>query len=52
MNISTEWLKKAAFKDELINRLLLMPVENVDEETLVVIKYLQTRVSEIEKLYG
>jgi 3-deoxy-D-manno-octulosonic-acid transferase len=49
---STEWLKKAAFTDELINRLLLIPLSEVDEETKIVIDYLQARVKEIKDKHG
>ena len=49
---STEWLKKAAFTDELINRLLLIPFSEVDEETKIVIDYLQARVKEIKDKHG
>jgi hypothetical protein len=51
-NASTEWLKKSAFKDELTNRLLLLPASEVDEETLTVVRYLKKRVEEIERLHG
>ena len=46
---STELLKKAAFIDELNNRLLLLPADQVDKETLAVINYLKARVTEINK---
>jgi hypothetical protein len=50
--LSTEWLKKSAFKDELTNRLLLLPASEVDEDTLVVVNYLKSRIKEIERVYG
>jgi hypothetical protein len=46
---STELLKKSAFIDELNNRLLLLPADQIDEETLSVINYLKARVIEINK---
>ena len=46
---STEWFKRAAFSDELNNRLLLLPPDQVDEEMLVVINYFKSRVAEINK---
>jgi hypothetical protein len=46
---STELLKKAAFIDELNNRLFLLPADQVDEELLSVINYLKARVAEINK---
>ena len=49
---STEWLKKAAFTDELTNKLLLLPSSEVDEDTLTVIHYLKKRVKEIQDRYG
>lgn len=49
---STEWLKKAAFKDELTNRLLLLPATEVDEDILTIVRYLKKRVEEIEHLHG
>jgi hypothetical protein len=49
---STEWLKKAAFTDELNNTLLLLPPSEVDEDTLVVIHYLKKRVKEISDRHG
>lgn len=52
MSASTEWLKKAAFSDELINRLLLLPDSEVDEKTQVVINYLKKRLKEITDTYG
>lgn len=50
MSASTEWFKRAAFLDELNNRLLLLSPEEVDENTLTVINYLKTRVAEINKI--
>lgn len=52
MSVSTEWLKKSAFKDELTNRLLLLPASQVDEEILVIVRYLKKRIAEIDQLYG
>jgi len=50
MSASTEWFKRAAFLDELNNRLLLLPPDQVDEETLNVINYLKSRVADINKI--
>jgi hypothetical protein len=52
VSISTEWLKKSAFSDELTNRLLLLPASEVDEDTLIVVNYLKRRIAEIERTYG
>lgn len=49
MGDSTELLKKSAFIDELNNRLLLLPADQIDKETLSVINYLKARVIEINK---
>ena len=46
---STELLKKAAFIDELNNRLLLLPADQANEEILSVINYLKVRIDEINK---
>jgi hypothetical protein len=51
MSASTEWLKRAAFLDELNNKLLLLPAELVDEDTLTVIHYFKSRVAEITKSF-
>ena len=50
MSASTEWLKRAAFLDELNNRLLLLPSDQVDEDTVAVINYLKVRISDINKI--
>ena len=50
MSASTEWFKRAAFLDELNNRLLLLPPDQVDEETLTVINYFKSRVADINKI--
>lgn len=50
MSASTEWLKRAAFLDELNNRLLLLQPDQVDEDTLAVINYLKARVVDINKI--
>lgn len=49
MSASTELLKRAAFLDELNNKLLLRPSDQLDEDTLTVIHYLKSRVAEITK---
>ena len=46
---SVDVLKKSAFQDELTNVLELLPVEQVDQETLDVIKYLKRRVKELDE---
>jgi len=51
MSCSTDWLKKAAFNDELINGLLLLPKETLDVKTQIVIDYLKSRVAEIDHKY-
>ena len=50
MSASTEWFKRAAFLDELNNKLLLLPPDQLDDDTLAVILYLKTRVAEINKI--
>ena len=49
LNYSVDMLKKSAFQDELTNILELLPVEQVDQETLNVIEYLKRRIKEIDK---
>lgn len=46
---STDWFKRAAFSDELNNRLLLLSPDQIDEEMLVVINYFKTRVADMSK---
>ena len=46
---STDWFKRAAFLDELNNRLLLLSPDQVDEEMLIVINYFKSRVEELSK---
>jgi hypothetical protein len=48
MNYSVDSLKRAAFVDELNNKLLIM---NPLPEIQVVISYLQQRIKEIDKKY-
>ena len=49
LNYSVDMLKKSAFQDELTNVLELLPEEQVDQETLDVIKYLKRRVKELDE---
>ena len=49
LSYSIDVLKKSAFQDELTNILELLPVEQVDQETLNVIDYLKRRIKEIDK---
>lgn len=46
---STDWFKRAAFLDELNNRLLLLSPDQVDEETLIIIDYFKSRVAELSR---
>ena len=49
LSYSIDVLKKSAFQDEITNILELLPVEQVDQETLNVIDYLKRRIKEIDK---
>lgn len=50
-NYSVDYLKRAAFVDELNNCLKVLNEEYVTQEILDVIYYLETRVKEIDKKY-
>lgn len=46
---STDWFKRAAFLDELNNKLFLLPPNQLDDDTLVVINYFKSRIDELSK---
>lgn len=46
---SKDWFKRAAFSDELNNRLLLLSPDQIDEEMLIVINYFKSRVAELSE---
>ena len=48
MSASTELLKRAAFLDELYNRLYLLTADQLEKEDLVVMDYLDARIKEID----
>lgn len=50
-NYSVDYLKRAAFVDELNNCLKVLNEEYVTQEILDVMRYLETRVKEIDKKY-
>lgn len=49
---SVDMLKRSAFVDEINNTLISVPVEEQDEDYLVVLGYLKKRIKEIEKHHG
>ena len=49
MSASTDWFKRAAFLDELNNKLFLLPPNQLDDDTLVVINYFKSRIDELSK---
>ena len=51
VSYSTDMLKRAAFHDELVNILALLPTDQVNEEIIVVQNYLERRMKEIERAY-
>ena len=51
MNYSIDFVKKAAFVDELNNVLKIMPIEEIDQKILTIIEYLEERIDEIDKCY-
>ena len=50
-NYSVDYLKRAAFNDELQNVLRLLDITYQDEAVCAVIAYLEYRIKEIDKLY-
>ena len=51
VSYSTDMLKRAAFHDELVNVLALLPIDQIDEEIIMVRYYLERRMKEIERAY-
>lgn len=49
MVTSAEMLKRAAFLDELNNKLQLLTLDELDDKLIIVIDYLSKRVGEINK---
>jgi hypothetical protein len=50
-NYSVDYLRKAAFVDELNNCLKTLPLEQMTEEIKLVIQYLEKRIKEIDARY-
>ena len=50
-NYSVDYQRKAAFVDELNNCLKTLPLDQVTEEILMVIEYLEKRIKEIDARY-
>jgi hypothetical protein len=50
-NYSIDYLKRAAFNDEIQNVLSVMEIEYQDENICAVIEYLKQRIIDIDKIY-
>lgn len=50
-NYSIDYLKRAAFNDEIQNVLRIIDVSDQDESICSVIKYLEERIKEIDRTY-
>ena len=48
---STDMLKRAAFHDELVNVLALLPIDQDNIKIVIVRQYLERRMAEIDKAY-
>ena len=50
-NYSVDYLKRAAFTDELNNMLRTLPEEEVTPEIIDVMEYLEERIKDIDNRY-